>query len=479
MSFFLSGLFQLCTHSMKKMNRISTILLLLFISPAQLKACSAFFYNNERKIYGKNFDWSSGHGFIIKNNRGQVKYAYGIRGNKQAKWISKYGSFTFNQIGKENPYGGMNEKGLVVEQLWLSTSQYQENNTATISELEWIQFQLDNYSSVPELIENINTLTIQPTKATVHYLVADKDGKSAVIDFVNGKTIISAIEKNFQVITNSTYQNSLNYLAKSGNNVNNQSRTSEDRFCQLTNNLSRNMIKEPVHAFEVLKKSAEDRQNYKTYWTIVYDIDKREIHYKSYNDNTVKIIRLPDYTFQDNEPVAGCAINTSFFKLEAYTSINNLSLLDSSLQMMQLKLDNRLANEHQMNPNQNRIDTVYTNNYTDIKLTFNIKKKKGILFYTFIRGAANFKSRKGIYSTMTQVTDNFFETIIYTFPKGEYAIAAFHDINSDYAIDKGLFGIPKAFAFSNNAKGLLGLPPKYEKAKINLQHPTHITINIK
>lgn len=32
----------------------------------------------------------------------------------------------------------LNEKGLVVEQLWLGNTEYQENNNKTISELEWI-----------------------------------------------------------------------------------------------------------------------------------------------------------------------------------------------------------------------------------------------------------------------------------------------------------------------------------------------------
>jgi choloylglycine hydrolase len=32
---------------------------------------------------------------------------------KTISWISKYGSITFNQYGREFPTGGMNEKGLV------------------------------------------------------------------------------------------------------------------------------------------------------------------------------------------------------------------------------------------------------------------------------------------------------------------------------------------------------------------------------
>ncbi len=464
---------------MTKYKIAATTFLLIVIIPVNLLACSAFFYRGERKIFGKNFDWGSGEGFIIKNNRGQIKYAYGIRGTNQAKWMAKYGSVTFNQIGKENPYGGMNEKGLVVEQLWLTTSNYQDNQNATISELEWIQFQLDNYSTVEEIVKNIHNLTIQPTKATVHYFVADRNGKSAVIDFVNGKTIISTTENKFQVITNSTYEKSVNYLTKFGQNIDTSSRSSEDRFCQINNNLSKTNLSEINKAFVVLDASAENRTNYKTYWTIVYDMDNMEIHYKSYDNKPIKTIRLHDLSYQENSTISGSKINNDTFKLEPYTHSLNAALLNTSLQMMNLKMDNTLANEHQMNPSQNNIDHIYQANYIDLKLTFNIKRKKGILFYTFINGEENFKSRKGIYSAMTMVTNNVYQTVLYTFPKGEYAIASFHDLNGDYKMDKGLFGIPKAYAFSNNAKGLFGLPPQYRKAKINLQQNTDLSIHIK
>ena len=92
-----------------------TILLIsIFIYQISI-ACSAFYYNGENKILAKNFDWGFGQGYLIKNIRGQQKYSYGFRGNNVAGWISKFGSITFNQNGKEFPYGGINEKGLVVE----------------------------------------------------------------------------------------------------------------------------------------------------------------------------------------------------------------------------------------------------------------------------------------------------------------------------------------------------------------------------
>ena len=126
--------------------------LLICLAPLHVLACSAFYWGGEKMLFGRNLDWYNGSGYVMKNNRGQKKFAYSISLNKAAHWVAKYGSITFNQIGKEFPYGGINEKGLVVEQLWLHATTYQDNKNETISELEWIQYQLDNYEHIDQII---------------------------------------------------------------------------------------------------------------------------------------------------------------------------------------------------------------------------------------------------------------------------------------------------------------------------------------
>ncbi|MEO0812572.1 MAG: DUF2141 domain-containing protein [Myxococcota bacterium] len=51
---------------------------------------------------------------------------------------------------------------------------------------------------------------------------------------------------------------------------------------------------------------------------------------------------------------------------------------------------------------------------------------------------------------------------------GVYAVAAYHDSNSNGELDTNLFGIPsEGTAATNNAKGSFG-PPKFEDAKFEL-----------
>jgi len=63
-------------------------------------------------------------------------------------------------------------------------------------------------------------------------------------------------------------------------------------------------------------------------------------------------------------------------------------------------------------------------------------------------------------------------------PSKTYALALYHDANSNGVLDKNFFGIPKeAYGFSNNAKGSFGAP-SFDQAKFELTQNTtmHITL---
>lgn len=462
------------------MQKLFIILVFTFFYNTQTYACSSFFSNSETKYFAHNFDWSHGQGYVIKNISGQSKYAYGFRGTNQASWTSKYASITFNQVGKEFPYGGMNEKGLVVKQLWLSTSHYQDNQNETISELEWIQYQLDNYASVNEIIDKLNRLTIKPI-ATVHYFIADKSGNSAVIDFVEGKTIVNTNKGKNQVITNETYLDSEAYFIKNHLKIDPASRTHFDRYCQVKNSLSKIDIENPSQAFDILKSSAENKDNYKTYWTIVYDLSNLKIYFKSYNNQTVKQIDFSEIDFSTN--IEASNINQDYFKFEKYSFDTNKLLLKEAIEMMnfrkEFKMDLELGAEHSMNPNENRIDKIYQDNYADLYITFLSRSPKGNIHYALTKGEENFYKRIGFFDGIFPIDKKENKQVIYRFPKGEYALACFQDTDLDGKLDSKIFGIPKNYGFSRNKRGLFGTPPKYKDAKIDIQSDQKLIVKIK
>lgn len=87
-------------------------------------ACSTFcLLHSDQPFFGRNYDWSIDNGLVMINKRQVAKRAAGRDGNL-AQWVSKYGSVTFNQYGRELPSEGVNEAGLVVAVLWLSATEH-------------------------------------------------------------------------------------------------------------------------------------------------------------------------------------------------------------------------------------------------------------------------------------------------------------------------------------------------------------------
>ena len=63
--------------------------------------------------------------------------------------------------------------------------------------------------------------------------------------------------------------------------------------------------------------------------------------------------------------------------------------------------------------------------------------------------------------------------------QGSYALAVYHDRNSNGKLDTNLLGIPvEPYGFSNNAHGLLG-PPSFSEARFQVTGPSiHIELQL-
>lgn len=166
-------------------------------------------------VFGRNLEVDCDMGNIFINPHGTNKIAYFLSTCQKtpAKWISKYGSITFNQISKDIPHGGMNEAGLVVEHLFLEESKYEQKvkRPALISH-KWVQYILDNCSNVQEVVEINDKIRISNSeyKLPIHFHIMDKSDNRAIIEFLNGEMVIYRNESyEIGVLANSTYKNSL------------------------------------------------------------------------------------------------------------------------------------------------------------------------------------------------------------------------------------------------------------------------------
>src|ERR1043165_9799873 len=131
---------------MKKMflTTLSLLTLLCALVIPSL-ACTTFGLKNRGEVLaGGNYDWTIGDGMVFVNKRGVAKQATVEESDHPARWVSKYGSVTFNQYGRENPTGGMNEMGLVVEVMWLDETEYpKEGGAPTMGAQEGVKKKTD------------------------------------------------------------------------------------------------------------------------------------------------------------------------------------------------------------------------------------------------------------------------------------------------------------------------------------------------
>lgn len=304
---------------MKK--HISLFICVCFAGLQYTIACTTFFINkNGQLIFGRNYDWVSDAGMVCTNLRGLNKTSMPVPDGTTITWVSKYGSITFNQYGKELPTGGMNEKGLVVELMWADGSQYpQPDKRPALGVLQWIQYQLDNCSTVKEVIATDNKIRISQSNPPLHYLVADADGNAATIEFFNGKLVVhKEDELPFPVLTNNPYDESAKTAIDANVLTGNTSFSFQDnslqRFtkaCSMVQQYQKTESNKAVvdYAFDILNSVA---QKGFTVWSIVYDIKNKKVFFKTANYQDIKTFTFEAFNFDCSAVAKVINMNQSF-----------------------------------------------------------------------------------------------------------------------------------------------------------------------
>lgn len=297
-------------------NAFGLIILVFFTSWQTVSGCTTFFINqNGQLVFGRNYDWVTGTGTVNTNQRGLAKTSFQMPEGNTASWVSKYGSITFNQYGKEFPTGGMNEKGLVVELMWLNETVYPApDSRPAINVLQWIQYQLDNSATVEEVIASDKKIRIATVGTTpLHYLVADKQGKVATIEFLKGEMIIhQGNTLKYPVLANSTYQESVNHVQSTKSlGSGNSGGSSLGRFakaCSMVQDYQKESSKVPAvdYAFQILKQVS---QGDFTKWSIVYNISESKVYFRTESHNKIKLVDFTSFDFSCNEVPKAFDIN--------------------------------------------------------------------------------------------------------------------------------------------------------------------------
>jgi choloylglycine hydrolase len=295
---------------------IFLFLFILFLTslPQTILPCTTFRLDHgDQPLVGKNYDWGVDDGLVIINKRGVKKTAMSLNEDfgQPAKWTSKYGSITFNQYGREMPMGGMNETGLVVEMMMLRETQYPaDDSRPSISNLQWIQYQLDNFSTVKEVISSDSKVRIYSGNTGLHYMACDKMGNCASIEFIGGKLVYHINETMLvKVLTNSTYSECIEYY-KQGKIPELDIYRSVERFIKaaaiVKNYDPKGSTSAVDYAFDVLKKVKNPER---TQWSIVYDIQNFYVYFRTLTKQKIRYFDLNSFDFSCATPVKVLDIN--------------------------------------------------------------------------------------------------------------------------------------------------------------------------
>ena len=125
-------------------------------------------------------------------------------------------------------------------------------------------------------------------------------------------------------------------------------------------------------------------------------------------------------------------------------------------------------------------NTIAIAQYSDlhVKIT-NIKEVEGHIEIGLYNNAEVFPEVDKQYKVFYfKVTSNEIEYTIKNLKNGRYALAIFHDLNSDTICNRNIMGIPKEdYGFSNNVRPFLS-PPSFDDALIILNSKKTITIQL-
>jgi choloylglycine hydrolase len=272
---------------------------------------------------------------LVVNKRGVSKVAFVEPPNSPARWTSRYGSLTFNQFGREFPSGGMNEAGLVIELMWLDAAKYPKpDSRPAVGVLEWIQYQLDNFATAAEVTASAEKVRIA-SQTPLHYLVADRAGGCAAVEFLEGKLVAhSGPTLPVAALTNDTYESSLAYLRdreRRGARELPAGSGSLERFVRAASLVRaaerRNTGSAVDDAFRVLESAANPGW---TQWSIAYDLSKLWVRFRTKANPKVRSVALSSFDLSCGTPVRTVDLDADPRRFADYSPKANRALIEKS-----------------------------------------------------------------------------------------------------------------------------------------------------
>jgi len=163
------------------------------------------------------------------------------------------------------PFDGMNEHGLAVGMAAIPHAEPPHDpGKVTIGEIQVIRLLLDRARDVEEALGLLGAYNVEMTDPHIHYLVADRSGASAIVEFVGGEMKVIRGGEPWQVMTNFIVTGS---MAPAGAPCERY----RSAYGELSSAEGRVSMEE---AMELLEGSSQSS----TIWSTVYNMETGEVH---------------------------------------------------------------------------------------------------------------------------------------------------------------------------------------------------------
>lgn len=327
----------------------------LLLACPSASACSTFATRGAHGfVVGRNMDNELPvAGLVLVNKRGVRKalmpwatLAPAPSNAAPREWNSRYGSVTLTAIGRDFPDGGMNEMGLVVEEMSLGATAFPSvARGSAMSQSQWIQYQLDTFASVREVLEHLDAVAMSGWGW--HFLISDASGDCVALEFLEGQAITGRDARiSGCVLTNDSVSDSREHLSRfkgfGGSELIPDSRDSLSRFVRAAGSLaekeSHEFADDVAFGFQVLESIDQGAH---TQRSVVHEVTSRRFHFRTLEHRAIKFVDLNKLDFSAATPTLMIDIETPLTgditgKLVPYTAAENRRVVESFLRLVHL-----------------------------------------------------------------------------------------------------------------------------------------------
>jgi len=285
-------------------------------------ACSTFMLKKGNTLLiGHNLDMPFEiPGMIVINKRNVLKTGVSwyelISAKKPASptvsWVSTYGSVTFNPLGCEFPDGGINETGLYIQEMTLAGTRFPEDSTRpTLFMMQWMQYQLDNHTSVAQVVDNLSEICLDGW--AWHFFVGDRSGDYAAIEFIDGQPrIYRGDSMPIPVLCNTPYPQEMatlkTYEGFGGDQTINIQSKNATRFAHAAAMI--HDFKEESDAVDYGFAILEGLNRGGTQWSYIIDVPDATIYFRTSVAGSIKFFHIRQLDFSCDTPPRILDINT-------------------------------------------------------------------------------------------------------------------------------------------------------------------------